>query len=316
MSGRFEGLEWELRTSASLEELADFALLRRRYSQYGDLPEPYDLTDVSPFSPSSAIYFMDGFSDAWVRLRGSGEELSFAFEDSNTSIAASAPALYGEGEMDDGLYVPVPEPLAPVAFYPGKTPSDYRRDTTMHLLQVVSMNMRSLDERSALLIGMPYAERYPEIFFAESLLESGPRGAASYGVVQSITSFADPATGKRTIDSNGYPARSFFAIYHIIETPAGVLFNKKATQMELQPNRDGKLATKLPPIPFIYKLLNGPIPLFDVEDPDGDPVADLVNAMHGSHKEASRPTIDEWPYHQPDLTKIRERAGKRGSSDG
>ena len=53
MSGRFEGLEWELRTSASLEELADFALLRRRYSQYGDLPEPYDLTDVSPFSPSS-----------------------------------------------------------------------------------------------------------------------------------------------------------------------------------------------------------------------------------------------------------------------
>lgn len=313
MARRFDDLEWELRTTSSLEALAQFALWQRRQPELAELAEPYDLTDVSPFSPSSAVYFMDGFSDAWVTLRGSGEELSFAFEDSNTSIAASAPALYDEAEATEGLYVPVPPPLEPTAFYPLKTPAEYRRDTTMHLLQVVSMNMRSLDERSSLLIGLPYAERYPELFFHRSLLESGPRGGASYGVVQSITAFPDPATGERTVTSNGYPARSFFAIYHVIETPAGVLFNKKATQMELQPNREGKLATKLPPIPFIYRLLNGPIPLFDADDPNGEPVADLISAMHGSHKEASQPSSAEWPYRQPDLEQIQKRIDERGS---
>src|SRR4051794_19683552 len=97
MQRRFLKLEWELRTSGDLGSIADFASWQRRHGAIIEqLPDPYELTDVSPFSPSSAVYFMDGFSDATVRLAGSGEELSFAFQDSNTSIGATAPIAYGE----------------------------------------------------------------------------------------------------------------------------------------------------------------------------------------------------------------------------
>ena len=301
-----KSLDWELRTSGSLEDIGRFTSRFGTYERLEDLPEPYDLTDVSPFSPSTAIYFMDGFSDATVRLRD-GTELSFAFQDSNTSISASAPVLYGEKELEDGVYTAVPPPLEPQAFYPLNTPETYREATTLHLLQVVSMNMRSLDGQSSLLIGLPYAERYPDLFFSTDVLESGDKGAASYGVVQSLTRFERDQRTDNPTDANGYPARSFFGIYHVIETSVGAFFNKKATQMELLPNRQGKLATKLPPIPFIYKLLNGPIPLYDVKDPIGEAIGEVIQARHGSHKEAEEAIHDDWPNRQVMVTNPRQR---------
>jgi hypothetical protein len=171
-------------------------------------------------------------------------------------------------------------------------------------MQVISMNMRDREERSAcrLLIGLPYAEKYPDIFFNKSHFEPGRTDASSYGVVQSLTEFKSNSTGRSDVDANGYPARSFFAIYHVLETSVGTFFNKKATQMELQPSPEGKLALTLPPIPFNYSLINAPIPLFDVRDPDGQPVGEVYAAHHESAGAASRPTPEAWPWHQPQMT--------------
>lgn len=225
-----------------------------------ELGSSYEVTDIGPFAPSGAIYFMNGSSGATVQF-ASGDELALEFQDENTSIAASAPILYQEQLQLEGLYVPVPPPLRPSAFLPWQTPDEYRRDTALQLLQVVSMNMRGKDMEASLLIGLPYAERYPEIFFRRDLFEGGGEDASSYGVVQSLTRIEDPASGHPTTSLNGYPVRSFFGIFHIVETLAGAFFNKKPTQMELQPDAEGKLALTLPPIPFEYALLNGPIPL-------------------------------------------------------
>jgi hypothetical protein len=271
------------------------------------LPSPYSDRDVAPFSPSGAIYFMNGYSDATVVLRGSKDELFLAFSDENTSIAASAPAQYDEEKMRDGMYVPVPPPLRPEAFYPHDTSREYRRGTTLHLMQVVSMNMRSEDSPSRLLIGLPYAESYPEIFFGAPGFDGTPKDASSYGVVQSLVEPDEPVSDEDARRLYGYPARSFFGIFHIIETPAGTFFNKKPTQMELQPDKDGKLALKLPPIPFEYALLNGPIPLYDVNDPNGEPVGDVRAAHHNSSEPAIRATSEAWPWHQPNLSEIERR---------
>lgn len=289
--------------------------LARTRARFGDrlvsIPEPYDFGDLSPFATSAAIYFMDGTSDATVRLRGSGEELKFDFHDKSTSIAASSPFVNHSGD-DAAAYVPAPPPLSPVARRPSDAPAGYDRPTSTHFLQVISMNMRGADGSSRLLIGLPYAEAHPELFFRKGLLEAGD-DAQSYGVVQSLTEFTI-RDGGVSLTLNGYPARSFFSIYHLIETPIGALFNKRASQMELQPDPEGKLALSLPPIPFLYSLLNGPIPLFDVKEPNGEPVADLVAAHHEGKKSAQAASVEAWPTRTPDLARIESfrSAGEPG----
>lgn len=269
------------------------------------IPAPYSWRDIAPFSPSSAIYFMDGYSDATIRLRESHEELFLQFWDKNTTISASAPELFGPGKERAQLFTAVPRPLAPFARFPENTPDRFKRATTYHALQVISMNMKAKDSDARLLIGLPYAEKCPDLFFRDDIfgVDSRDESAASFGVVQSLTEFAELG-GERTKLTNGYPARSFFAIYHLIETPVGALFNKKATQMELQPSTAGKLALKLPPLPFTYSLINGPIPLFLVDEPEGDAIADLVAAHHNDQAESTVATIDAWPWHGPDLDRI------------
>lgn len=303
-------LEWRLSATGTFDQVSTF-VQQYGYSMIAELPAPYELTDVSPFSPSGAIYFMNGWSSATIRLISSGEELTFTWTDENTSIAASAPLLYDEKTVTNGIYVPVPPPLKPVAYYPKRTPDRYKRDTTLHLMQVVSMNMRSEDGQSRLLIGLPFVEKYPKIFYS-GVFEEQAKDASSYGVVQSLTNFTKSKTGRREVQSNGYPALSFFGIYHLLETRIGAFFNKRATQMELQPSAEGKLALSLPPIPFLYELLNGPIALYDVNDPNGEPVAELIEARHGSHLAAQKPTPEDWPYHQIDLKKIEDelKSGK------
>jgi hypothetical protein len=263
------------------------------------LPAPYDLIDISPFAPSGAIYFMDGSSDVRFRLYASGEEVFLQFSDKNTSIAATAPKLYNPALESQDIFLPAPPPLTASARFPHNTPVAYKRNTTLHLMQVISMNMRDADSPSRLLIGLPYAERYPSLFFNSNLFEGGASSAYSYGVVQSLTEYTDPATGVRNKRDNGYPARSFFAIFHILETSVGTFFNKKATQMELQTAPSGKLALKLPPIPFLYSLINGPIPLYDVNDPDGPAVGEVIEAHHRDNDEATARTNEAWPWHQP-----------------
>lgn len=271
-----------------------------------EIPDPYEWFDVSRFSTSGAIYFMNGFSEARVRVLASGETLTFKWTDENTSIAASAPAIYSESLNTRGLYVAVPPPLRPVAYPPPEAAAEYRRLTTLHLLQVVSMNMRSADGASALLIGLPYAEKYPGLFRSTAVI-GRPTGAASYGVVQSLTEYRDPVTNATSLERNGYPARSIFAVFHILETKIGVFFNKKPTVMELQPDVNGKLALSLPPIPFRYALANGPIPLFDVNDPNAPAIAEINEAHHESLRAATAPTGEDWPYKEIDHANIARR---------
>ena len=259
----------------------------------------YDLTDISPFPPSAAVYWMDGWSDATFVLRDSQEKVYLDFTDRNTVIAASSPFVFDEELAISGQYTPVPEPLDPSAHLPLDTPARYQRNTTSHMMQVISMNMKHSDGKSRLLIGLPYLEDFPEIYFNSELYPERIKDASSFGIVQSLTEFSDPILETREEASNGYPARSFFAIYHILDTPAGTFFNKKATQMELQPSPSGKLALKMPPIPFSYNLINGPIPLYDVQNPDGKPIGNLVAAHHNDRGAARAPTDTAWPFHQP-----------------
>lgn len=270
------------------------------------LGEPYDALDIAPFSPSCAIYFMNGYSNATVRLR-SGDELFFEFEDANTSIAASAPFDYRHSILEEGLYVPVPPPLRPVAGRPSNTPESYQEEGgKTHLLQVVSMNMQAREGNARLLIGLPFAESQPELFFSIGAFDGGS-DASSYGLVQSLVQLRDE--GDRRL-ARGYPARSFFSIYHLLETPVGTLFNKKATQMELQPDDNGKLALALPPIPFTYSLFNPPIPLYSVDDPQGEPLGEIVAAHHESNRAATAPS-DVWPFRSPDLDRVEQALGRR-----
>lgn len=276
--------------------------MERVGDQIRQLPNEYELTDISPFATSAAVYFMDGYSDATVQLRESGEILRFEFHDQSTSIAASSPFVHRAAGQDE-VFVPAPPPLRPVARAPFGTPETYQRSTATHAMQVISMDMRGVDGHSRLLIGLPYAELHPEIFFRSGLFEGGD-DAQSYGVVQSLTEFVDPELGEPSVRSNGYPARSFFAIYHLIETPIGALFNKRASQMELQPSSDGKLALSLPPIPFEYTLMNGPIPLYAAEEPDGPPLGDVTVAHHRSGEAAQFASEAAWPWHAIDLVRI------------
>jgi len=267
------------------------------------IPAPYDVLDVAPFAPSSAVYFMNGYSNATVRLTD-GNEFTLEFTDANTSISASAPFDVEETTIESRAYTPAPPPLKPVAHWPSHTPSLYQAQARTHLLQVVSMNMESADQSSRLLIGLPYAEAQPKLFFSKGPFDGG-RDASSYGVVQSLIGQGSdiPASLGR-----GYPARSFFSIYHLIETPFGSFFNKKATQMELQPDSVGKLALALPPIPFKYSLLNGPIPLYDVNNPEGSAIGEIIAAHHEGKTEALRPS-EAWPYRSPALEEIAEQLG-------
>lgn len=269
-----------------------------------NIPEPYEVGDFSPFNPSQAIYFMDGYSAADVRITASGETLSFEWYDENTTIAARAPFVYDEEAAKRGLYTVVPKPLRPLGLLPTHLPKGYDRKTTSHLLQVVSMNMTSRDGKSRLLIGYPYAEKYAGLFFSDVVSGNADRGAASYGIVQSLTEFTDPETGGVHVDTNGYPAKSVFAVYHILETTVGAFFNKKPTVMELQPDKAGKLALSLPPIPFEYNLVNGPIPLYDVNDPHSKPVAEVLAAHHNAQAAAVKESEEAWPFHQMDLAKV------------
>ena len=258
--------------------------------------QQYEQRDLGPFAPSGAVYFMDGSSQATVKIYATGDTLTFDFSDANTSISASEPILYTSSLKTKGMFLPVPEPLKSVAFYPKNTPSRYQAKTTTHLMQVVSMDMRDSTNRANLLIGLPYAEKYPKVFFDTALLGTGISGAASYGIVQSLTSFTDPVTGQPSIKLNGYPAKSFFAVYHILETKFGTFFNKKATQMELQPNEEGKLALTLPPLPFNYELINAPIPLYDINDPNGPAIAEITLAHHNAKLASSRAIEGRWPW--------------------
>ena len=257
------------------------------------IPQPYDVRDVSPFSPAPSIYFVNGRVDATIRLN-SGQQFTVAFGDVNTSIAATAPFVFTPEAVANGIYAPVPGPLQPRAFLPSELPAAYRVATTMHLLQVVSMNMQSDDKSARFLVGLPYVERYPQLFAAERLFEGGRAGASSYGAVTSLTRYSgDP------VKANGFPARSSLALFHVIETPFGAFFNKKPAVMELQPDRSGKLALALPPIPFDYRLVNGPIPLYAVDRPDGDPVGELLGAAHVSHAgpaSSGEPDRNTWPF--------------------
>jgi len=195
--------------------------------------------------------------------------------------------------VQKGVFLPVPQPLRPVAFFPRDAPPRYLQVTNIQLLQVVSMNVQDNSTGARLLIGLPYAEKYPEIFFKTGLLPEGVRDAASYGVVQSLVDVSRLKPDQRA--KAGYPSRSFFGVYHILETPMGTFFNKKATQMELQPDSAGKLALTLPPIPFQYELINGPIPLYDIKNPDGQAVAEIVLAHHRSSAAASF-SPESWPF--------------------
>jgi hypothetical protein len=251
----------------------------------------YDLRDAGPFNPSSAIYFMDGYSDATVKVHGTGETMTFKFYDDATSIAASEPLLPEAPVVTHGVFLAAPPPLNSIAVYPTGIPPSYRDARCLQLLQVISMNMRSRDGKSSLLIGLPYARKYPDLFARSGVFQGGMKTAASYGTLASLTDFKQ--TGKRPM--NGYPARSVFAVFHILETEFGVFFNKKPTVMELQPDDSGKLALSLPPVPFKYALINGPIPLFDINNPDGEPVAEIVMAHHNGDL-AARTVPGSWPW--------------------
>jgi hypothetical protein len=262
--------------------------------------QSYDCKDFGPFTPSGAIYFMDGTSEATVRVYATNEQMTFRFADTSTSIAGSAPFIFEPALPQSGVFLPAPPPLRPISFFPRDTPPLYTRRTNIHLMQVVSMNMKDDTTGARLLIGLPYAEKYPEIFFKSSLFPEGD--AASYGVV---TSLADTeGLSDDEIRALGYPARSFFGVYHILETPMGVFFNKKATQMELQPDQNGKLALTLPPIPFLYSLINGPIPLYDINNPNGPAVAEVIGAAHGSHTHATF-SAESWPFSQGTLVQAK-----------
>jgi hypothetical protein len=306
-------LTWELRAQGSFEEISDFVRHQTHYSHKAKhVPPNHELTDLHEFTPSGAIYFMDGYSSATVRLLESKEEITLTFWDNHTSIAGTEPFIYHESIDDEGMHVPVPRPLKPRAYYPKQTPERYRRQTTAHLLQVVSMNMRTEDGKSSLLIGLPYVEAYPTLFFRDDLFGDGSTSASSYGVVQSMTEIKHPVTGHMAPRDNGFPAYSIFGIYHILETPLGTFFNKKLTQMELQPDKNGKMALALPPIPFEYKLGNAPIPLFDVKEPLGPAVAEVVSAAHGCAAAPKEISPEEFPFHLPDLKRIESELHKAG----
>jgi hypothetical protein len=248
----------------------------------------YDCTDVSPFAPSAAIYFMNGYSDATVRVYTTDEKMTFRWWDQATSIAASAPLTRGVHNMEEGAFLVAPRPLHSKAAFPSGMPGPYHKARTLQLLQVISMNMRSKDGKSSLLIGFPYANKYPSVFFGGGFADDAT-DASSYGLVASLTDFER---------ENGYPARSCFAVYHILETEMGVFFNKKPTVMELQPSENGKLALTLPPIPFKYELINGPIPLYDIRNPEGAPVAEVVAAHHHDNGASRAPEKSAWPWNQ------------------
>ena len=80
--------------------------------------------------------------------------------------------------------------------------------------------------------------------------------------------------------------------------------------MELQPSADGKLALKLPPLPFNYSLINGPIPLFFADNPKGDAVADLTVAHHRDRAAATDVTDDAFPWRTIDIDRIKETINK------
>jgi hypothetical protein len=84
------------------------------------LDPPYEAHDASPFAPSGAIYFMDGRSDATVELKN-GDVFTLEFHDAGTSIAASAPLPHPDA-ASEGVFVPVPPPLPPIAVYPAAAP--------------------------------------------------------------------------------------------------------------------------------------------------------------------------------------------------
>ena len=91
---------------------------------------------------------------------------------------------------------------------------------------------------------------------------------------------------------------------HLPKAPIGALFNKTASQMELQPSSDGKLALSLPPIPFEYTLQNGPIPLYSVDEPDGQPLRDVTLAHHRATDGAQVASNQAWPWHVIDMKRI------------
>jgi hypothetical protein len=251
---------------------------------------------------------MDGTSEATVRVYATNQQMTFRFADRSTSIAGSAPFIYDPAVVQGGVFLPAPPPLRPISFFPRDTPSQYTRRTNIHLMQVVSMNMKDDTTGARLLIGLPYAEKYPGTFFNSSLFPEGD--AASYGVVTSLvdtTGLSDPE-----IRRLGYPARSFFGVYHILETPMGVFFNKKATQMELQPDQNGKLALTLPPIPFSYTLINGPIPLYDITNPNGPAVAEVIGAAHGSDSPSTF-SAGSWPFNQGSTGQGQAKLSGRGT---
>ena len=112
------------------------ALLQNRH-WIDEIPTPYSWKDVATFSPSAAVYFMDGYSDARIRIRGSNEEIFLSFWDRNTAISASAPRVFDPRIEETMVYTPAPEPLTSHARLPEATPEAYKRLTSQHLMQVI-----------------------------------------------------------------------------------------------------------------------------------------------------------------------------------
>jgi hypothetical protein len=231
---------------------------------------PPEQSGAEPFPQSPATYVIHGDSDVGVRVISTGAVINLHLEDFATRIAASAPFVSGSSIDLGGAFVPAPFPLPTIAPEPLAPPPLFNLGPRPEIhMQVISMIMT--DGTNNLLIGLPYAERYPEIFFNNTLFVGGSP-AFSFGEMESTIASTDTATV-------GFPARSYFNVFHILETPFGVFFNKQFSQMELGP-LDGHLALEMPPNGHTYDLINGPILLFDVNNPNGPAVAILEEAHH------------------------------------
>lgn len=227
------------------------------------------------FPQAAKQYLLSGYSDVTIELLGSGQTFSVHLVDPDTLIAASAPHLDGSAADISGVPVPAPSPLSPIAFEPQSPPAGFNLGTCEIHMEVVHMHMT--DGTNNLLIGLPYAQTYPDLYFDPNIFIGGAPNANSFGEMEAESS--NTACG-----ATGFPARSYFDVFHILQTPLGTFFNKKFSQMRLQP-LNGVLAVELPPYGYTYTLVNGPIELYDINDPHGPPVAEVIAAAHGVHND-------------------------------
>lgn len=218
---------------------------------------------AAPFLQSPATYTIHGDSTITVQVISTGQIINLSLDDPATVIAASAPFLNGSSTDLQGAFVPVPPPLPNLAPEPLSPPPNFNSSNLLSEIHMQVVSMVMTDGVSNLLIGIPYANKYPSIFFDQNLFV-GNSPAFSFGEMESM--ILDTVTG--------FPARSYFDVFHILETPFGTFFNKQFSQMLLEG------ALNMPPDGQTYDLINGPIDLFDVNNPNGLAVARVINAHH------------------------------------